>query len=66
LGFLAVSLLFGSVAGACAFLITFNEYQHHFQDSRRTWKISLEAGLFAFLFFAGLSLVVFVFLPRAF
>ncbi len=63
---LAVSLFFGLIAGLCAFLISFGEYEHHFPDSRKTWRIALEFGLVAGLFFTALAVVVFLFFPAMF
>lgn len=56
------SLLFGGVfgllAGSCAFLITWQEYEHHHMEPRQLWRMSLESFAFAFLVFMGLSLFV--------
>lgn len=45
--FLAIGLLFGPLAGATAFLITYEEYSHHGLDRGRLIKESLGAAISA-------------------
>lgn len=42
---------FGLLAGACAFVIAYAEYQRHFQDERTSVRMALAIALPAFLFF---------------
>lgn len=62
--FIAASLI-GLIAGAMTYFITYNEYQHHFND-KRTFRESIKSGLVAFIFFFVLSLAVAFILYRLF
>lgn len=55
---LTLGLIFSPLAGLMAFLITYEEYQHHFSDRRRVMRASLEAGAFTCLVFLLLSAIV--------
>ncbi len=55
--FLVVGLIFGLVAGVMAFLISYQEYSHHFTDSKKPFMLSLQTGLFTFAFMLALSLL---------
>jgi hypothetical protein len=46
------------IAGMMAFVITFNEYSHHFAEKRDAVKQSLEAGVVTFLFFVILTVAI--------
>ena len=46
---LALGLVFGPLAGLMAFLITYEEDQHHFPDRRRAFRASLQVGITTFL-----------------
>lgn len=48
---LLVGAVFGLLAGACAFLIAYGEYQRHFPDKRTPVRMALQTALPAFLFF---------------
>jgi integral membrane sensor domain MASE1 len=52
---LIVGSAFGVLAGAMAFLITFDEYRKHQMARRRLWEESLKAGAFSFVVFLLLS-----------
>jgi hypothetical protein len=41
-----------------AYLITYNEYQHHYQTKKEPRKISLEAAIFTFVFFSAIMAVI--------
>lgn len=60
-------MLFGCAAavaaGACAYLITFNELQHHFRSRRPARLEALRQALFAAGFFLALGGVLALFLP---
>jgi hypothetical protein len=53
---LLIGTTFGFIAGAIAFVITYNEWQKHRYEGWRLWKEALKAGVFAFVFFLVLSL----------
>ena len=48
--FLSIGLFFGLIGGLMAYLITYNEYTHHFQDKARPRQMALSSGLFTFVF----------------
>jgi hypothetical protein len=52
LGFaLVVGAVFGALAAACAFVITFGQYHNQFMDSRKHWDLALHAAMTAFIAF---------------
>jgi hypothetical protein len=55
---LLIGLFFSPLAGLCAFLITYHEYQRHYADKRQPLRIALEAALFTFVFFVIASIVI--------
>lgn len=63
LGIACISSVFGGLAGLCAFLIAYQEYEHHFTDSHKTWRMALEFGIVAFIFFWVVAFVLLSFLP---
>jgi len=60
---MALSAMFGFVAALMAYLITHEEYTHHFHDRGRVVRTSLKVAAVAFLFFFGMGLVFAVFSP---
>ena len=46
-----------------AFVITYEEYTHHYTDKRKAFKAALEAGIFTLIFFVALALILAVTLP---
>lgn len=61
--FIAIGLIFGFFAGLIAFLITLNEWSHHYQRLKEPRKMALRTGLFAFDFFMLLSLALGFIMP---
>ncbi len=59
-----IGLLFCPLAGAMAFLITYEEYSHHHLERRVVVGRSLGAALVTTLFFGALSLALAVLLPH--
>lgn len=56
--FLIIGLVFGGLAGLIAFFITFIEWQKHQFVGWKLWKEPLMRGLFTFVFFLVLSLLI--------
>ena len=54
--FLVIGGVFSFLAGLMAYLITYNEYMHHYQTKKEPRKIAFEAALVAFTFFFLISL----------
>jgi hypothetical protein len=55
--FVFLGCIFGFLGGLAAFFITYEEYQHH-QTKKNALKSSLETGIFAFLVFLAISILV--------
>jgi hypothetical protein len=49
--FVILGAMFGLLAAACAFVIAYAEYQHHFPGKRQPLVMALQTALMAFLFF---------------
>lgn len=62
--FLIVGSLLSPLAALSAYLITYNEYQHHYPDKKRVRRAALQAAGVTFLFFVVLSAVVGIFLSH--
>jgi small neutral amino acid transporter SnatA (MarC family) len=58
--------LVSPLASLTAFLIFYDEYEHHYADKRKTLKIALEAAVFTLLFFLFLGLLLAIILPLCF
>lgn len=61
--FVGIGLIFGFLAGLVAFLITLNEWIHHYQGWKEPVKMSLRTGLLTFAFFFGLSILLGFIMP---
>ena len=55
---LTIGLLLAPLGGAAAFLMTYEEYRHHFPDRGRAIRASVEVGAVTFVVFLVLSGVV--------
>ena len=55
---------FALLAAISAFLITYNEYSHHFTDKKRAIKISLETSLVIFIVFIAVTVITVFTLSR--
>jgi len=49
---------FGALGGACAYLITFKEWQHHYPTPEIPRKMALETALFTFIFFVAIACLI--------
>ncbi len=59
IGVLAViGVLFGVLAGACAFVIALAEYERHFPDRRRAVRMAFQTALVTLIFFVLASLLL--------
>jgi len=56
--YLGIGAMFGLLAALIAFLITWNEYQKHKFRGKRLFMEALRAGLFTFVVFLLLSLLI--------
>ena len=54
--YIVLGLLFAPLAGAVAFVITYEEYAHHQMEKRRLIRASLEAAVVSFVAIVALLL----------
>jgi len=59
-----IGLVFSPLAALMAFLMTYNEYSHHYSDNKIPLKRSIEAGVFTFIVFMIISALIGWFLSR--
>ncbi len=59
---LYLTAIFSALAALMAYLITYEEYTHHFTERRKVIRAALEAAVVAFLFFLGMGLLFVVIL----
>ncbi len=53
--FFLVGLVFSPLAAACAFIITFQEYKHHFPDNKEPARLAFQTAVMTFIIFLLLS-----------
>lgn len=59
-----ISVIFSILAAIMAYLITYQEYRHHFPDKRDIKKAALRTGGFTFLLFLFLGMLLAILLPE--
>ena len=57
-----IGLILSPIAAAMAFLITYEEYSHHFTDKKKPLKFAFEAAIFTLIIFGILSLLISLFI----
>jgi predicted membrane protein len=62
--FVVIGLMLSALAALAAFLITYEEWSHHYASKREPLKFAIEAAIVAFLVFAILTVLVNVFVSR--
>ena len=62
--FIIIGLGFSALAALAAFLITYEEWSHHYPGKREPFKFAMEAAIVAFLVFAVLTILVNLFVSR--
>jgi len=58
-----IAAILSLLAAVMAFLITYEEYSHHYPDKQKVLKTALEAAIFTLLFFLVLGLLLAIILP---
>ena len=53
-----MGLIFGPIAAAMAFLVTYEEYTHHYPGKAKPLRFAVEAAIFTFIVFGFLSLLI--------
>lgn len=51
-----IGLMFCPIAAAMAFVITYEEYSHHYADRQKSLRFAFEVAIVTFIVFGGLSL----------
>ena len=62
--FAIIGLMFSALAAVAAFLITYEEWSHHYPSKREPLRYAIEAAIVAFLVFVTLTVLMNVFLGR--
>jgi len=55
--FLVIGGAFGFLAALMAYLITYNEWVHHYPTKKESRKMAMETAIFTFVFFFLLSMI---------
>jgi hypothetical protein len=58
-----IAAILSLLAAIAVFLITYEEYKHHYPDKRRVLKTALEPAVFTLIFFLALGLLLAIILP---
>jgi len=53
-----IGLILSPLAALMVFLISYNEYLHHFPDKKKPFKLALESAFFTLFLFLLLSLII--------
>ena len=59
-----IGAIFGFIAALMAYLITYNEYLHHYQTKKEPRKMALETAIITFFVFFLISLIAGYFLTK--
>jgi len=57
-----ISLLFSLIGSVMAFLITYEEYAHHYTDKKRPFQHAMQTAIFTFVVFLVLTILAVSFL----
>ena len=60
--FILIGGVFGFLGALIAYLITYNEWVHHYSTKKEPRKMALETAIFVFVFFLLVSLIAGYFL----
>lgn len=60
-----ISLTFSLIGAVMAFLITYEEYAHHYADKKRPFRHAMQTAIFTFIVFFILAVLVVSFLMCA-
>jgi len=59
----SIAVILSLLAAAAAFVITYEEYVHHYPNKREVLKKALETAVFTLVFFLALGLLLAIILP---
>jgi uncharacterized BrkB/YihY/UPF0761 family membrane protein len=58
-----IAAVLSLLAAVMAFLITYEEYKHHYADKRKIWKTALQSAVFTLVVFLLLGFLLSLILP---
>jgi len=61
-----IVLCFGSVGAVMAFLITYEEYSHHYASKKEPFRHAMQTAVFTFFVFFVLAMIAGFFLSKMF
>lgn len=64
--FLIIGLVFSPIGAVIAFLITYEEYTHHYADNKKPLRFAIQAAIVTFIVLFGITAIAGVFFARAF
>lgn len=56
-GYVIIDMIFGVIAALVAFMITYNEYVHHYPTKKEPTKLALNTAVFTFIVFLVLGVM---------
>jgi len=59
-----IGVPFSIIAGFISGLIVYEEFLHHFTDKRRALRPAVETGVFVFILFISLAILIAIILPK--
>lgn len=59
----SLAVIFSPLAALAAYLITYQEYAHHYPDKRQVRKTAAQAAAFAFFVFLAVGMFLALILP---
>jgi hypothetical protein len=62
----SIAVILSLLGAAMAFLITYEEYVHHYPNKQEALKKALETAVFTLVFFLALGLLLAIMLPAWF
>lgn len=64
--FLVIGLVFSPIGGLMVFLITYEEFRHHYANWRQPFRLALQDGVVAFIVLIVVSIVIGIAVGRIF
>jgi hypothetical protein len=59
-----IGMLFSSLGAIMAYIITYQEYRHHFKDKRDTFRMAMRTAVFTFTVFLIITIFLAIFLRK--
>jgi ferric iron reductase protein FhuF len=65
-GYLVMGFIFAFLAAIFAYMISYEEYRHHYPVGNQAARMSLWAAFYAFLIFAIITILIILVMPAIF